>query len=88
MPTTDKRYTYQMKEGATATFNTPTPSAKTLEAVEKVIELARNYHPKVNPRRNCFCCGRMVRKERWIYPNEHNSGHHPLCDRCYEGPEN
>ncbi len=43
MSDTEKRYTYHLAEGVTATFNTPTPSKETLEALAKVIELARKY---------------------------------------------
>jgi hypothetical protein len=46
MSDTEKRYTYQLAEGVTATFNTPAPSNETLTILAKVIELARKYHPK------------------------------------------
>ncbi len=46
MSDTGKRYTYQLAEGVTATFNTPAPSNETLTILAKVIELARKYHPK------------------------------------------
>jgi len=46
MSDTEKRYTYQLAEGVTATFNTPAPSNETLNILAKVIELARKHHTK------------------------------------------
>lgn len=46
MSDTEKRYTYQLAEGVTATFNTDKPDPRTVEVLVRVIELAKAYKPK------------------------------------------
>jgi len=46
MTDTEKRYTYDLGEDVTATFNTDKPDPRTVEILRRVIELAKDYKPK------------------------------------------
>ena len=43
---TEKRYRFDLGDGATATFNTEKPDSRTIEILRRVLELAEKYDPK------------------------------------------